>query len=261
MSEDISELKSKEEIYKSIHVEEWVEEITGPGYFIKDLELGFSISEEMICQKISYLTRFINDNSYSLIKEKKTQWINSLQDAICEEIEKCNSNAYCDSLDEGKAGVYDLWKHYLWNIEKKYEELKSALGYLWAAEEINIFLKEEEVDEEEVLIYFNYSKKGNMEKDLIRKKLHMSSVVLLHIYNEEPIDKFNVNEILEKYGYKAAKKLIAKYDLFSMSETERYAFRDFEKRFKEMYEYLTVKGKKRALDDLDKFRLNKKNQF
>jgi len=253
ISEDISELKPKEEIYRSIHVEEWFKEIAGPDYFIKDVEMRFSISEEMICQKITYLIRFINDNSYSLIKEKKTQLIGSLRDAICEEIEKCNSNAYCDSLDEGKAGVYDLWKHYLWNIEKKYEELKSALDYLWAAEEINIFMMEEEVDPDEVLIYFNYSKKSTNEKPLKRIKMNMSSIALLHYYNEDPINKFNVDELIEEFGFKSAKKLIGRYELLR-NKIERHTFRDFEKCFKEMYEYLTEEGKKRALHDLDKFR-------
>lgn len=252
ISEDISELKPKEEIYRSIHVEEWFKEIAGPDYFIKDVEMRFSISEEMICQKITYLIRFINDNTYSLIKEKKTQLIGSLRDAICEEIEKCNSSAYCESLDEGKAGVYDLWKHYLWNIEKKYEELKSALDYLWAAEEINIFIMEEEVDPDEVMIYFNYSKKSTNEKPLKRIKMNMSSIALLHYYNEDPINKFNVDEILDSYGYTSSKALKRRYDLLSC-EIERHAFRDFNTCFKEMYEYLTPEGKKRALDDLSRW--------
>ncbi|NOU60569.1 hypothetical protein [Marinifilum caeruleilacunae] len=262
MSEELSELRPKEEIYNNIRVEKWIEEIAGPGYFIKDLELNFTITKEKIGQKISYAIRFIKENSYTLIKEKKTDSLRLLKDAIYADIDKCNSIAFTDSLEEGKEGIYELWKHYLYDIEEKFRELESELNYLSAVEEINIFLMDENIDDEDVLIYYNYSKNKQKKKDgLNSKKINMSSIALLHFYNEDPIDKFNVDKILDRYGHQAANKLIAKYDLYSKSQTERYAFRDFEKRFKEMYEYLSQEGKKRALDDLDQFRLNKKNRF
>lgn len=251
-------LVPKEELYRNIRLDESIEVITGPGYYAKEIELQFSIAEDGFRTKIIHLIRYIKENSYSILSENKVSKVKDIIALVIDEIFKYDRKTFERSVDEFNESIYELWLHYLYEIDKLVDELYAEQEYLIAIDELENIISNKTIGDEDILFIYNYKSKS-IAKDVKQVKIRMSGIALIHFYEQDPIDISNAAKILEGYGWKSATKLVGQYKELT-NDYFRHNYRDFKITYDSIYERLSNSAKIRAMDDLELFRSSKKNQ-
>lgn len=256
---DKSSLETKEEIYSNIHFDKSIEEITGPGYLLKDLDFRFSIAEDFLCNKISYLIRFIKEDSDLIVKQNKVSGVLCLINAIYSEIKEYDKIAQKESLDEFQEGIYKLWKHYLCNIQDKVAELENEYEFLLKKQEIIHCLNNSECCKENVF-FRNHSNDLHLdcidevdfnENRILPRETLNFAIALYFYYTNQKIDTTNSKEISRLYGRSANRKLEDAYDT-AKNEDDRIHHKLFEKACNQIYNYLPPESKLKVDGDLEK---------
>lgn len=248
----LSELKEKSELIAKL-VPPKQNNPTNSASHLFDLS-NFQINElfrdnasKLIC-RIKLVVDYVQLNPIRIIDEKKEDRIEDIFLSFGEEYEELITRAFKMSEDGKNEEMFDLWKHYQYDIEKVIDKILPAISYLQEIKSIHDDLSDN-----------NKAGDFELERNIdLPLKTNMYAIVLFYIYSEKHIDETNCVEIAKCYGWKSGVKLKSYYNEWK-NHNHRYAHKRFSIYYNCIFSYLSPKGKEAAKIDLDKFN-NEKNK-
>ncbi|WP_321319262.1 hypothetical protein [Labilibaculum sp.] len=251
----LSELKEKSELIAKL-VPPKQNNATNSASHLFDLsnlhinELFRDNASKLIC-RIKLVVDYVHLNPIRIIDEKKEDRIEDIFLSFGEEYEELITRAFKMSEDGKNEEMFDLWKHYQYDIERVIGKILPAISYLQEIKSIHYHLSDN-------------NKAGDFElynkRNLKREKLSAMCIALLHYYNDEPITIYNIDEIMLKYGYRAKQTLL---DLYEEVKVEDFRIEStvLKKSCDAILSKIKPEKKEKVLDEMDRSqRLKKSNK-